>query len=552
MHTLTGVNVLSDVLLRSARLFPEKPAFTHAGSTLTYAQLDRLSTQVAGYLQFTGTLSRQDRVALMLPNLLHYPVAMFGAMKAGMIVVNINPNFGEAELRHILRDSGARVLITLQECLDRVEAVINETSIAEVIAADVLDLHPLSQRAFTRFMGLPRKYRRFKSVLPHLISFRKVLRIGQAELYVHESISPDDIALLQYTGGTTGDAKGAILKHRHLIANMNQLCELFENDLNTGSEVVVAPMPLYHIYSFTLHCLMMIAFAARMVLIPDWRDRDLLVEELGRYPCTFFAGLNTLFVGLCHHPNFLQLDFSTLKITCSGGAPLSESTAIEWRRITGCPLVEGYGLTEASPVISVNYPPSDKFTGSVGKPLTQTECKVLSEEGDVLSYGEKGELWVKGPQVISRYWNMPEETEVSIQEGWLETGDIVLMNQAGEIHIIDRKSDIINVSGFPVYPSELEKVISCHPDIKECAVIGLPDEATGEQIKLYVVSSNPRLNVRDIREYCRERLTSYKVPRLVEFKQHLPHTPVGKVLRRQLRDEALAVHVSSPLSTSYF
>ena len=551
MQTLAGVKVLSDVLLRSARLFPDRPAFTHAGSTLSYAQLDRLSSHFAGYLQFTGTLVPHDRVAIMLPNLLHYPVTMFGAMKANMVVVNVNPNYGEEELRHILRDSGARVLVTLEECLEQVELVIDDTNIAEVIVADSLDLHPFSQRVFTRFFGLPKKYRHYKYALPHLIGFRKVLRIGQAEMFVQESVAENDIALLQYTGGTTGVAKGAVLRHRQLIANMNQLCVLFEGGLDAGYEVVVAPLPLYHIYSFTLHCLMMTSFGARMVLIPDWRDRDVLVSELARYQCTFFAGLNTLFVGLCHHPSFLQLDFSALKITCSGGAPLSDSVAAEWLRITGCPLVEGYGLTEASPVISANYPYQPSMV-SVGKALVGTECKVLNEEGELLSYGEKGELWVKGPQVIDSYWNMTDETAVVIKDGWFETGDIVYIDQLDYLHIVDRKKDMIKVSGFPVYPSELEKVISCHPDVKECAVIGLPDESTGEQIKLFVVSSNPRLNVRDIREYCRERLTSYKVPRLVEFKQSLPHTPVGKVLRRQLRDEALALSSNTQLSTPYF
>jgi long-chain acyl-CoA synthetase len=535
------VSTITELLSFSCKRYACSPAFTHAGATLNYQELDRLSTHFAAYMQHHTALEKGDRVALLLPNSLQFPVVLFGALKAGLVVVNLNPQFTAYELQRQIQDSEAKAAVVLSQMTANLEEIIDTTSLQTVIVTNVADLHPPLQRcwyALSKNWGLVQSGLGGIESFNGTVRFRNALKLGEKTKYQKLDVSPDDLAFLQYTGGTTGAAKGVMLHHRQLIANMHQINDVLSEMVVPGKEVVCAPLPIYHIYSLMFHCLVMLSHGSHMVLISNPRDLDSLVAEFVKYPFTILAGLNTLFVGLCQHPTFVQLDFSSLKATLSGGVALTQSAAFEWESVTGSRVLEGYGLTEASPVVSANRP---RFVASetVGKPLRDTQVKILGEEGDVLSYGETGELWVKGPQVMQGYWNKPVETRQVLVDGWLKTGDIAKVDPRGNIQIVDRQKDMINISGFAVYPNELEKVISCHPDVLECAAIGIPDEVCGEHIKLYVVSTNSRLSIRDIRDYCRERLTSYKVPRVVEFRKSLPHNGVGKVLRRQLREEEL-------------
>ncbi len=530
------VSTITELLAFSCRRYPHHPAFTHAGATLTYHELDRLSGLFSSYLLHHSCLVKGDRIALLLPNLLQFPVVFFGALRAGLVVVNINPQFTAYELQHQLNDSGAKAAVVLANLTESLSEIIHFTELKEVIVTSVVDLHSPLVRCWSWLAGGWKQQQWEWGSSVTTTRLRKALKLGEAKAWQNIHAAPDDLALLQYTGGTTGVSKGVMLQHRQLIANMQQINDVLKKVVIPGSEVVCAPLPIYHIYSLTFHFLVMLSRGSHMVLIPNPRDLDSFVAEFAKYPISIFAGLNTLFVSLCQHPAFIQLDFENLKLTFSGGAALTQSAARDWQAVTGCEILEGYGLTEASPVVAANRPYS-VVSQTVGKPLRDTCVKILGEEGEVLTYGETGELWVKGPQVMQGYWKKPEDTRQVLLDGWLQTGDIARMDRQGNIRIVDRKKDMINVSGFAVYPNELEKVISCHPDVLECAAIGIPDDVVGEHIKLYVVSSNQRLSIRDVRDYCRERLTSYKVPRLVEFRRCLPHNAVGKVLRRQLREE---------------
>ncbi|BBB29083.1 long-chain acyl-CoA synthetase [Neptunomonas japonica JAMM 1380] len=532
------VSTITELLSLSCKRYTYLPAFTHAGATLEYQELDRLSTHFASYIQHHTLLEKGDRIALLLPNLLQFPVALFGALKAGLVVINLNPQFTANELQRQMQDSEAKAAVVLSQMSENLAEIINTTSLQTVIVTNVVDLHSPMTRWWYTFSSNWQLSDSGLDSFAGTVGFRKALKLGEKKLFKKVSICPDDLAFLQYTGGTTGVAKGVMLHHRQLIANMHQINDVLSEILVSGKEVVCTPLPIYHIYSLTFHCLVMLSHGSHMVLIPNPRDLDALVGEFVKYPFTILAGLNTHFIGLCQHSIFVQLDFNSLKATFSGGVALTQSAAHEWESVTGSRVLEGYGLTEASPVVSANSPRS-VASGTVGKPLRDTQVKILGEEGDVLSYGETGELWVKGPQVMQGYWNKPVDTKQVLVDGWLKTGDIARVDPQGNIQIVDRQKDMINVSGFAVYPNELEKVISCHPDVLECAAIGIPDEICGEHIKLYVVSSNQRLSIRDVRDYCRERLTSYKVPRVVEFRKSLPHNGVGKVLRRQLREEEL-------------
>jgi long-chain acyl-CoA synthetase len=537
----TPVSSIAELLTLTCSRYAEHSAFSHAGATLSYSELDRLSSSFASYLQHHTGLVRGDRIALLLPNLLQFPIVLFGALKAGLVVVNMNPQFTSSELQYQLHDSGAKAAVVLSHLTGNLVEILSATMIEEVVVTGVADLHsPLLRywNAITKRWGSVQKS--IPKDLVHTTNFRKALKIGETRRWNKEATLADDLAFLQYTGGTTGMAKGVMLTHAQMIANMQQINDLLENVVEPGAEIVCVPLPMYHIYSLTFHCLVMLSQGSHMILVPNPRNLDSLVAAFTKYPVTFLAGLNTLFVGLCQHTVFGQLDFSHLKATISGGVALTQSTAAEWQAVTGNRILEGYGLTEASPVISANRPHAIA-PGTVGQPLRDTQVRIIGEEGDMLSYGEAGELWVKGPQVMQGYWGKPEETDRVLMDGWFKTGDIARVDNQGNIQIVDRKKDVINISGFTVYPNELEKIISCHPDVLECAAIGIPDDVTGEHIKVYVVSSNARLSIRDIRDYCRERLTSYKVPRLVEFRKHLPHNAVGKVLRRQLREEEIYI-----------
>jgi long-chain acyl-CoA synthetase len=519
--------------------FPQQPAFTSLGHTLTLGELDRLSRQFAAFLQSRPELERGDRIALQLPNLIQYPVALFGAMRAGLIVVNTNPLYRPEEIEHQLNDAGAKALVVLANVAANAATVLRSTSVRVVIVTQLADLHPPLARSVIHFVA--RYIRRLvpKLELPGAIGLRDALRRGQSLPLKPVKLCPDDIAVLQYTGGTTGVAKGAMLSHRNLIANTLQGREMFLTyGIREATESFVLPLPLYHIYSFTFSMIMLTA-GNHCLLIPNPRDLDSMVRDMRKHRFTGVCGLNTLFVSLCEHAGFRSLDFSHLKATISGGMALTRAAAVRWQEITGKPVYEGYGLTEASPVVSVN-PGTNNQLGTIGLVVPDTQIKVVDDDGNALDINQPGELCVRGPQVMLGYWQRPDETAgVLDADGWLRTGDIAVVRDDGYAKIVDRKKDMIVVSGFKVFPGEIEDVVAHHPDVKLCAAIGVPDEHSGEVVQLYVVKRRDALTEQALRDYCREHLTNYKVPRRVIFRDDLPKSPVGKVLRRELRAAAL-------------
>ncbi|RMF20156.1 MAG: long-chain fatty acid--CoA ligase [Gammaproteobacteria bacterium] len=526
-----------DLFERSCRKYADKPAFTAIGVTLTYGELDALSRDFAAYLQNHTNLKPGDRIAVQLPNLTQYPVVVFGAMRAGLIVVNTNPLYTTREMEHQFNDSGAKALVVLANMAKQAEEVLPHTGIEHVIVTEIADMHKPVKRFV---MNSAVKYVK-KMVpdynIPGAVPLVKALVRGRKSEFKRHQPQREDIAVLQYTGGTTGVAKGAMLTHGNLVSNVLQVKPLLMTRLSEASEIVIAPLPLYHIYSFTLNCGIMVETGNHSILIPNPRDIPGFVKELQKYRFTAFLGINTLFVALCNNEQFQDLDFSSLKITASGGMALTMDTAKMWKKVTGCDIAEGYGMTETSPVISIN-PLTAIQIGTIGLPVPNSDVRILSEDGKEQPIGEPGELVVKGPQVMKGYWQRPDETAKTFTEdGYLKTGDVAVIQDDGYMRIVDRKKDMIIVSGFNVYPNEVEDVIMSHPDIVECAAIGIPDLKSGEAVKVFAVKSNPALTEQEVREYCRERLTAYKVPKVIEFRDELPKTNVGKILRRALRDE---------------
>lgn len=522
----------------SCARFADRPAFTCMGKTITYGQLEEKSRYFAAYLQNNTDLKEGDRIAIQLPNTLMFPVAVFGALRAGLVVVNTNPLYSEREMEHQFNDSGARAIVVLANMARSVQKVLRLTNLKHVFVTELGDMHPFIKRhAINKVVKYVKKmvpaYR-----LPYAIPFRKALHLGRKGHWVPTRAKLDDIAILQYTGGTTGVAKGAMLSHKNLVANMLQARGVIDSVLNEGGETVVAPLPMYHIYTFTVNCMVMMEQGNHSLLITNPRDLPNFVKELKNNHFTGFVGLNTLFVALCNRDDFKALDFSSLKLTISGGMALTKTAAEQWKAVTGSDIAEGYGLTETSPVATFN-PLRAIQLGSIGKPVGSTEIKVIDENGRSLVTGKAGELCIRGPQVMKGYWQQPEETaKVLTADGWFRTGDVAVIQDDGYVRIVDRKKDMINMSGFNVYPNEIEDVIASHPDVLEVAAIGVPDEKSGEAVKVFIVSRSGNLTVKEVREWCKKRLTAYKVPRHVEFRDELPKTNVGKVLRRQLRDEA--------------
>ncbi|WP_331345512.1 AMP-binding protein [Cellvibrio sp. UBA7661] len=529
---------LTDVFSESCKKFADKNAFTCMDHTLTYAELDRLSARFAAYLQQFTQLKPGDRIAVQLPNILQYPVVVFGALRAGMVVVNTNPLYTPHEIKHQLNDSGAKALVVLANIAKNAAAIIAETGVEQVIVTELADLHKPFKRMLINFVVKHVKKMVPPFYFPQQITLNKALALASAPAQT-VSQSPDDVAVLQYTGGTTGVAKGAMLTHRNLVANMTQLNERMKDVFRPAQEFYVAPLPLYHIYSFTIHCTSAVALGNHNLLIPNPRDIPAFVKALKGKPFTFFVGLNTLFNALLRNGDFRQLDFSHLRLTCSGGMALTAETTKNWTELTKAPISEGYGLTETSPVVS-NNPLENVQYGTVGLPLIDTECKVIDDAGNSLPTGESGELCVRGPQVMKGYWQRPDATaEVMDAEGWFKTGDIAQLQPDGYIKIVDRKKDMINVSGFKVFPNEVEDELSTHPDIIEVAVVGVPDGEGSEIVKAFIVTANENLTVDDVRKFAKETLTAYKVPHLIEFRKELPKTNVGKILRRELRDHEI-------------
>ena len=543
---LSAYKSVIEVFERSCKKFADRPAFSNLGVTLTYAELDRLSGAFAGYLQKNTDLQPGDRIAVQMPNILQYPIAVFGAMRAGLIVVNTNPLYTAREMRHQFNDAGVRALVYLNMFGKLVQDVVADTQIEYLIEARMGDLLPAPKgwlvNALVKYVKkVVPDYR-----LPQAVPFKQALKQGQGHALKPVKVSHDDVAVLQYTGGTTGVAKGAMLTHGNLVANMLQVDACLSQHgpdgaplMKQGQEIMIAPLPLYHIYAFTANCMCMMVNGNHNVLITNPRDIAGFVKELGKWQFSALLGLNTLFVALMDHPEFKNLDFSKLKVTNSGGTALVKATAERWQAMTGCSVVEGYGLTETAPVASTN-PYGDKTRlGTVGIPVPGTLFKVIDDDGNEQPLGERGELCIKGPQVMKGYWQREEATaEVLDNEGWFKTGDIAVIDPDGFVRIVDRKKDMIIVSGFNVYPNEIEDVVMAHPKVASCAAIGVPDEKSGEAVKLFVVARDGGLSAEELKAYCKENFTGYKVPKHIVFRDALPMTPVGKILRRELRDIA--------------
>ncbi len=528
------------VLKQSCERFADKPAFSSLGKTLTYGELYKLSGEFAAYLQQNTDLQPGDRIAVQLPNLIQYPIVVFGAMRAGLIVVNTNPLYTAREMEHQFNDAGTKALVCLANMAHLAEEVLPKTGIKHVVITEVADMLPPLKRMLINAVVKHVKKMVPAYSLPKAVKLNDALALGRGKAVSEASPKSDEVAVLQYTGGTTGVAKGAMLTHRNLVANMLQCKALMGSNLNDGSEVLIAPLPLYHIYAFTFHCMAMMLSGNHNILISNPRDLPAMIKDLSKYRFSGFVGLNTLFVALCNSEDFRKLDFSALKITLSGGMALQLATAERWKQVTGCSICEGYGLTETSPVASVN-PIEHIQLGSIGIPVPSTQFKVINDDGQDLPQGEIGELCIKGPQVMKGYWQRPEATaEVIDADGWFKTGDIGVIQEDGYIRIVDRKKDMILVSGFNVYPNELEDVLASLPGVLQCAAIGVPDEKSGEAIKLFVVvKPGESLTKEQVMQHMHDNLTGYKRPKFVEFRDSLPTTNVGKILRRELRDEEL-------------
>ncbi|OCT24952.1 long-chain-fatty-acid--CoA ligase FadD2 [Pseudomonas putida] len=543
---ITAYKSVVEVFERSCKRFADRPAFSNLGVTLSYAELERHSAAFAAWLQQHTDLKPGDRIAVQMPNVLQYPIAVFGAMRAGLIVVNTNPLYTEREMRHQFKDSGARALVYLNMFGQRVQTVLPDTGIEYLIEAKMGDLLPaakgwLVNTVVDKLKKMVPAYR-----LPQAVSFKQVMREGRELTHKPVVQTLEDVAVLQYTGGTTGLAKGAMLTHGNLVANMLQVLACFAQHgpdgqplIKEGQEVMIAPLPLYHIYAFTANCMCMMVTGNHNVLITNPRDIPGFIKELGKWRFSALLGLNTLFVALMDNPGFKSLDFSALKVTNSGGTALVKATAERWESLTGCRIVEGYGLTETSPVASTNPYGQLARLGTVGIPVVGTAFKVIDDDGNEMPLGERGELCIKGPQVMKGYWQQPEATAQALDaDGWFKTGDIAVIDPDGFTRIVDRKKDMIIVSGFNVYPNEIEDVVMGHPQVASCAVIGVPDERSGEAVKLFVVPRAGGVSVEELKTFCKANFTGYKVPKHIVLRDSLPMTPVGKILRRELRDIA--------------
>jgi long-chain acyl-CoA synthetase len=516
-------------------------AFTCLGKAMTYGELDHLSADFAAYLQHHTSLAPGDRLVVQLPNLLQYPVVLFGALRAGVVIVNTNPLYTGRELEHQLNDSGAKVLVVLANLAKAAESIIDKTQIQHVIITEVGDMHGFPKRQLINGVLRYIKKQVPEVYFPSSVSLRRALSLGNRDTFFEVMRAPEDLAFLQYTGGTTGVAKGAMLSQANLLANMSQAVEHWGDSLQEGKEVFLAPLPLYHIYGFTMHCMVLFSLGCQSVLVPNPRDLNTVVDAFKKNKLTGMVGLNTLFVALARDKDFQALDFSSLEKTISGGMALTEDTANTWKKLTGNGIVEGYGLTETSPIVTSNNPKNPR-KNTIGVALPDTELKVINPDGEALPSGEAGELCVRGPQVMIGYWQRPEATEnVLNAEGWLRTGDIAIIEDDAYVRIVDRQKDMIIVSGFNVYPNEVENILVAHPEIIEAAVIGIPHEGSGEIVKAFIVkAAASTLDFDAIQSFCKQSLTAYKVPKLYEFRDELPKTNVGKVLRRELRDSASA------------
>ena len=527
------------VFEESVQKYGAQTAFENMGKGLSYAELAQQAQQFASFLQNTLKLPRGERVAVMLPNVLQYPIAIFGILQAGLVVVNTNPLYTPRELEHQLNDSGATTIIVLENFANTLELVLPKTKIKNVIVATIGDMFGALKGALMNFV-----IRKIKKMVPDYriagaIPFKQAMAQGAAQAFMPVALARGDTAFLQYTGGTTGVAKGAVLSHGNICANMMQGAEWIQNQLTPGKEVVTAALPLYHVFALTVNLMIFMQAGARILLITNPRDMKSFIGDLKKHKISVFIGVNTLFNAMVNRPDFAEVDFSGLKLTLGGGMATQKAVAEKWKNITGTPIVEAYGLTEASPGVCCNPLNIPAYTGSIGLPVPSTEVELRDADGKLVAQGMPGEMWVKGPQVMQGYWQRPQETAKTIDaRGFLETGDIAVMDEKGWFKLVDRKKDLIVVSGFNVYPNEIEEVVAHHAKVLEVACIGVASEKTGEALKLFVVKKDASLTREELIAYCRQELTAYKVPKDIEFRDELPKSNVGKILRRELREEA--------------
>jgi long-chain acyl-CoA synthetase len=531
---------LCDIFEEACAAHRHSPAFTNMGATLSYAQLDELSRAFAAWLQKKSGLVKGDRVALMMPNILQYPIALFGALRAGMVVVNTNPLYTARELEHQLKDSGAKAIVIVENFVHVLQQVLPRTDLKKVLVTRIGDLLGVPRGFIVNFVLKHVRKQIPAWSMPGASTFKSALGSGLGLKLEPVSLGPEDIAFLQYTGGTTGIAKAAILTHRNMVANVQQAYAWINPSLKANeARVIITALPLYHIFALTTNCLAFISLGARNVLITNPRDFKSFVAELKKYKFNFISGVNTLFNALLHAPGFETVDFSALRVTFAGGMALQGVVAARWKEVTGCVVTQGWGLTETSPIATAN-PTGLDFNGSIGLPIPSTDISIRDDAGKELPVNGTGEICVFGPQVMRGYWNRPDETEKVMFGDWLRTGDIGRMDAAGFVYIEDRKKDMILVSGFNVYPNEVESVAAAHPGVLEVAAVAQPDENSGEVVALFVVKKDPTLTAEALIAFCRKELTGYKVPRHVYFRSELPKTNVGKILRRALRDELRA------------
>lgn len=529
---------IPQILEESFNQFSQLPAYHCMGKTLTYQEIDRLSLKFASYLQNNLGLKKGDRVALMMPNILQYPVALFGILRAGMVAVNVNPLYTPRELEHQMKDSGAVAIVIFENACHTLAPILPKTDLKHVLVTSIGDMLGFPKSLIVNFVI--RKVKKMVPAfnIPSAINFVSAVNSADESKFKKPQITREDIAFLQYTGGTTGVAKGAILTHKNIIANITQARAWIAPLIRKGEEIIVTPLPLYHIFSLTANCFVFGSIGGLNILITNPRDLPAFIKELKKWKFTAFTGVNTLFNGLLNNPDFKTVDFSSLRLTLGGGMAVQKAVAEKWKAVTGKALIEAYGLTETSPAACINPMDLKEYNGFIGLPISSTDIVIKDDQEKTLAIGETGEICIKGPQVMPGYWKRDDETaKVMTADGYFKTGDIGIMNEDGFIKIVDRKKDMILVSGFNVYPNEIEDVVAQHPKVFEVAAIGVPDEKTTEAIKLFIVKKDPSLTKEEVIQFCRENLTNYKIPRHVEFRTELPKTNVGKILRKDLRGQ---------------
>lgn len=528
---------INEIFNESCKTFAHRTAYVNLGTELSYQQLEEKVKSFAAYLQSELKLQKGDRIALMMPNLLQYPIAMFGALRAGLIVVNVNPLYTPRELEYQLQDSGAIAIVILANFAYTLQQVLNKVSVKQIIVTEIGDCHPFPKSLLVNWVVryIKKMVPPFK--LPGHIKFNHTLTKGKTCKFSPVAVDRQDIAYLQYTGGTTGIAKGAMLSHRNMVANLEQASAWIKPDLQLGTEIIITALPLYHIFSLTANCLTFMKIGAKNILITNPRDISGFIKELAKYPFTVITGVNTLFNALLNHEDFAKLDFSSLHISLGGGMSVQKAVATRWKKITNTTLIEAYGLTETSPAVCINPLNLKEYNGSIGLPVPSTDISIRDESGKECGFNERGELWIKGPQVMLGYWKHEQETQESLVDGWVRTGDIATVDEGGFVRIVDRKKDMILISGFNVYPNEVEDVIALMPGIKEVAVVGKKGPTGDELVKAFIVAKDVGLTEENVREFCRGALTGYKVPKEVEFRTELPKSNVGKILRRALKEE---------------